>query len=78
MKDLIGNQIDSVDLIKWNKPWEDEDYHELPFRMYYLNTNERWPVNVNFDTIHLGVNEGRIKNIVYAREWVELATYGEE
>lgn len=78
MDDLIGKHIDSADLIKWNKPWEDEDYYELSFRMYYANTNDGWPVNVNFDTIHLGVNEGRIKNIVYAREWVELATYGEE
>ena len=75
MDDLIRKEV-TVDLTKWNKPWGDENFYTLRFEIHYSNENSDYPVESNFDTLIIDVNEDRIKSIMYAREWIDLATYG--
>lgn len=74
--DLVGKDV-KVELTRWNKPWDDENFYTLRFKLSYSNENESYPVDINFDTIILDINEDKIKTIIYAREWVDLASFGE-
>lgn len=74
LNDLINKSVD-VKLTKWNKPWEDENFYTLRFEIYYANDNPKFPVDLNFDSFILDVSEDRIKNIILAREWIELSKY---
>lgn len=75
LDDLIGKEI-MVEFYRWNQPWLDEDFYSLSFKLIYKNDNPNYPVEENFDTIILDVNKGEIKNIIYAREWIDLAIFG--
>lgn len=74
--DLIGKNV-TVELIGWNKPWEDENFYTLKFKISYDNHNPDFPVDINFDTVILDINNDKIKNITYGREWIDLATFGQ-
>lgn len=74
MDDLIGKEV-SVKVVKSFKPWEDENYYTLAFRISYVNDNPEYPVDVNFDTIDLGISHDRIKDVIHDREWFALSDY---
>lgn len=76
MDDLVGKQIERVTVENMSRPWTDEDYYHLRVSFHYKNDDPSFDVEYNFDTIIFGVNEGKIKNIIYAREWIDLDNYG--
>lgn len=76
MDDLIGIDIQDVQLQAIKRPWEDEDYYSLRISFHYINKDSEVKIDENFDTIIFGVNQGKIKNIIYAREWINFNTYG--
>lgn len=76
LDDLIGLEANVV-LTKWNKPWDDENFYTLKFEIHYTNRNADFPIETNFDTLIIDVSEDKIKSIIHAREWIDLATFGE-
>ncbi|UKN02566.1 hypothetical protein K6119_03425 [Paracrocinitomix mangrovi] len=72
--DLVGKEV-TVTVVKSHKAWEDEDYYSLAIKMSYVNDNPEYPVDVNFDTFDMGIENDCIKDIVYSREWFSLSDY---
>ena len=74
LDDLIGKEV-TVTEVRAIKPWEDEDYYTLTYRLSYVNDNPDYPTDVNFDTIDLGIQNNCIKDIIHSREWFGLTEY---
>jgi len=74
MDDLFGKDV-TVEVTKSLRPYEDEEYYTLAFKISYENKNPDYPTKVNFDTIDLGIENDAIKDIIYSREWFGLSDY---
>lgn len=74
LDDLIGKEI-TVTEVRAIKPWEDEEYYTLTYKLSYVNDNPDYPTDVNFDTIDLGIQNDLIKDIIHSREWFGLSEY---
>ncbi|MBD3637877.1 MAG: hypothetical protein HUJ25_11025 [Crocinitomicaceae bacterium] len=74
LDDLMGKDI-TVTQVKALKPWEDEDYYTLQYKLSYVNANPDYPTDVNWDTIDLGIQDNCIKDVIHSREWFGLSEY---
>lgn len=74
LDDLLNKEV-TVTQLKAIKPWEDEDYYTLSYKLSYVNDNPDYPTDVNFDTIDLGIENNAIKDVIHSREWFGLTDY---
>ena len=74
LDDLIGKEV-TVTEVKAIRPWEDEEYYTLSYKLSYVNDNPDYPTDVNFDTIDLGIQDNVIKDVIHSREWFGLTEY---
>lgn len=74
LDDLIGKEV-TVTEVRAIKPWEDEEYYSLTYKLSYVNDNPDYPTDVNFDTVDLGIQNNVIKDIIHSREWFGLTEY---
>ena len=74
LDDLIGKEV-TVTEVKAIRPWEDEEYFTLSYKLSYVNDNPDYPTDVNFDTIDLGIQDNEIKDVIHSREWFGLTDY---
>jgi hypothetical protein len=73
--DLIDKTVE-VNLVKFKQPWLDENFYVLRFKINYLDRHNNSLIRKNFDTIVLDIDNDKIINVIYAREWIDLDTYG--
>lgn len=74
LNDLIGKVV-TVTMVKSVKFWDTENYYTLTYRLSYVNQNPDYPVDVNWDTIDLGIENDVIKDVMHSREWYGLSEY---